>query len=56
MSIQSNIMDKQNKNTHIVIRINENLKKKYKNFCDENGYTLSKRIISLIIKELNGAK
>jgi len=49
-------MDKQLKNTHFVIRTNADFKQKYKNFCDDNGYTLSKRIISLMKKDLNEFK
>lgn len=45
-------MDKQLKNNHLIIRIDDELKKQYKKYCDDNGYTLSKRIIALIKKEL----
>ena len=45
-------MDKQIKNTHLIIRIDDKLKEKYKKYCDDNGYTLSKRILALIKKEL----
>jgi len=49
-------MDKQLKNTHFVIRTSVDFKEKYKNFCDDNGYTLSKRIISLMKNDLNAQK
>ena len=51
-------MDTQKKETHFVIRTNDVLKNEYRTFCDENGYTMSKRIISLIKQDIknNGKK
>lgn len=46
-------MDKQKKETHFVIRTSEEFKVLYKKFCDDNGYTMSKRIISLMKNDLN---
>lgn len=48
-------MNKQ-KSTQIVIRSEIEFKKNYKKFCEDNGYTMSKRIISLIKNDLNGKK
>ena len=46
--------DKQKKDTHFVIRTSDEFKELYKKFCDDNGYTMSKRIISLMKNDLNG--
>ena len=43
-------MTKQDKNLHI--RIDAELLLKYKEFCEKNGYTASKRIKNFIKKEL----
>ncbi len=40
----------------ITIRINENLRKEYKEFCNKNGYSLSKRLRLLIKKDMNNEK
>ncbi len=45
-------MNKQNKNTFFIIRVDDKFKKTYKDYCDDNGYTLSKRILSLIKKDI----
>ena len=47
-------MDKQNKNKHLVVRISSEFKEEYKKYCEDNGYTLSKRIIAIMKKDLNG--
>lgn len=47
-------MNKQRKDTQIVIRSMIDFKELYKKFCDDNGYTMSKRIISLMKNDLNG--
>lgn len=49
-------MDKQKKDTQIVIRSEIKFKELYKKFCDDNGYTMSKRIISLMKNDLNENK
>ncbi len=49
-------MEKQNKDTHLVIRISKEFKKQYKDYCEDNGYTLSKRILSLIKKDIENNK
>ena len=43
-------MTKQDKNLNI--RISTELLNKYKEFCEKNGYSLSKRIKNFIKKEL----
>lgn len=45
-------MSKQKEET-ITIRINKDLKEKYKTFCDDNGLSLSKRLRIFIETELN---
>lgn len=45
-------MDKQNKDTIISVRAKSSLKKEYKNLCETIGFTYSKRIISLIEKDI----
>lgn len=37
----------------ITIRIDENLRKEYKEFCNKNGYSISKRLRLLIKKDMN---
>ena len=49
---QVNNMCKQNKDTVISVRAKSSLKKEYKNLCESVGFTYSKRIISLIEKDL----
>ena len=49
-------MNIQNKDGILTIRISKILKENYKKYCDDNGYTLSKRIIALIKKELGDGK
>ena len=44
------------KETIIQIRIEDELKNKYVKFCNENGYTISKRIRLFIEKELDKEK
>ena len=44
--------DKQIKETHFVIRSTDEFKKQYKDFCDENGYTMSKRLTLLMKKDM----
>lgn len=41
------------KNKFFMIRVSDSLKSEYIKFCEKNGYTISKRIISLIVKDLN---
>jgi len=43
---------KNNKNKMINIRIDEVFYKKYKKFCETNGYSISKRIRVLIEKDI----
>jgi hypothetical protein len=49
-------MEKQRRDTQIVIRSLIEFKGQYKKFCEDNGYTMSKRIISLMKEDLNGQK
>lgn len=49
-------MSEQNKDTVISIRAKSSLKKDYKKYCESNGYTYSKRLISLIEKDLKYLK
>ena len=45
------------KERKITIRVSGNLYKKYKNFCNENGFSLSKRIRILLENDMkNGHK
>lgn len=36
--------DRQNKDRKLVVRITEKEHNEYKNYCDENGYSMSKRL------------
>lgn len=49
-------MSEQNKDSVISVRTKTSLKKEYKGICESNGYTYSKRIISLIEKDLEYLK
>lgn len=44
----------ENKKDYIHIRITKELKDKYIKYCDENGFSLSKKIRNFIEVELNG--
>ena len=41
------------KNKHLIIRIDEAVKDSYKEYCNNNGYTVSKRVLSLLKKDMN---
>jgi len=41
------------KEKKITIRIDENLRKKYREFCNKNGYSLSKRLRLIIKRDMN---
>lgn len=43
-----------NKEDNIRIRIDSELKNRYQEYCDENGFSISKRIRLLLEKDLNG--
>lgn len=43
-------------NDYLNIRINKEIKKQYIEFCNKNGYSLSKRIKLLIELDLNEKK
>ena len=45
-------MNEQKKEEYFVIRTTKELKVLFKQYCDDNGYTMSKRILSLIKKEI----
>ena len=47
---------RENKKTFITIRVNDELKNEFKEYCNKNGYNLSKRIISLIRKDMSNNK
>ena len=49
-------MYEQNKDTVISVRAKSSLKKEYKDLCESVGYTYSKRIISLIEKDIKELK
>ncbi len=46
--------DKQKKDRKIIIRTTEKMADDYLNYCELNGYSLSKRLRILITKDLNG--
>ncbi len=46
-------MNTQNKTKHLVVRISKEFKDQYKNYCDDNGYTISKRVLSLLKRDMN---
>jgi antitoxin component of RelBE/YafQ-DinJ toxin-antitoxin module len=43
-----------NKEDNIRIRIDSGLKNRYQEYCDENGFSISKRIRLLLEKDLRG--
>ncbi len=45
-------MNIQKKEEYFVIRTTKDLKTLFKEYCDDKGYTMSKRILSLIKKEI----
>jgi hypothetical protein len=45
---------KQNKERKILVRLTEESANEFINHCDNNGYTMSKRIRLLIEKDLKG--
>jgi len=45
---------KQNKERRILVRLTEESANNFINHCDNNGYTMSKRIRLLIEKDLEG--
>jgi hypothetical protein len=50
-----NIMKEyKNKEDNIRIRIDSGLKNRYQEYCDENGFSISKRIRLLLEKDLRG--
>lgn len=40
------------KEKNIIVRLPEELLSEYKNLCEENGYSMSKRIRSYILNEI----
>lgn len=46
--------NKQFKNRPIVVKLTDDLAKKFINYCDTNGYTISKRVRLLIEHDMNG--
>lgn len=45
-----------NKNNYLHIRIDNELKKKYQNYCNINGYSISKKLRLFIKSELKNEK
>lgn len=45
---------KQNKNRKLIVRMTDNEHDCYKHYCDNNGYTMSKRLRLLIEKDIEG--
>lgn len=45
-----------NKDKLLNIRIDDNTYSQYKEFCDKNGYTISKRIRSYILNDIKTIK
>jgi hypothetical protein len=45
--------DKQKKDRKIIIRLTENMANDYINHCNNNGYTISKRLRLLVEKDIN---
>jgi len=46
--------DKQNKDRKILVRLTEDKANEFINHCDNNGYTMSKRLRLLIEKDIEG--
>lgn len=45
---------KQNKDRKLIVRMTDNEHTQYKDYCDNNGYTMSKRLRLLIEKDIEG--
>ena len=45
---------RQNKIIKLSVRVDEDLRVKYHNFCKDNGYSLSKRIRFYMEKDMDG--
>lgn len=43
----------QNKETKLSIRLDKNIRENYHDFCNKNGYSLSKRLRLLIEKDMD---
>jgi len=46
--------DKQFKESRLIVRMTDVEHKTYKDYCDKNGYTMSKRVRLLIDKDIEG--
>jgi hypothetical protein len=46
--------DKQNKDRKIIIRLTNDLANDFINHCDNNGYTMSKRLRLFVEKDIKG--
>jgi|LauGreDrversion4_2_1035121.scaffolds.fasta_scaffold71137_4 hypothetical protein len=47
-------MNDENKITQFVIRTKKSVKTDYINYCNNNGFTMSKRLMSLLLKDMEG--
>ncbi len=45
-------MSDENKITQFVIRTKKSIKTNYINYCNDKGYTMSKRLMLLLIKDM----
>ena len=46
--------DKQNKDSVVLVRLTPQIHKEFSDYCDNNGYSMSKRIRLFIEKDLSG--
>jgi len=49
---QTNTMSIQKKDAQLSFRINKELREEYKEYCEDKGYTYSKRIIALMKEDM----
>lgn len=47
-------MSDENRITQFVIRTKKSIKTDYINYCNDKGYTMSKRLMSLLLKDMEG--
>ncbi len=52
MYIQTNDMNIQKKDGQLSLRINKEQREQFKEFCEKKGFTYSKRIVALMMKDI----
>jgi len=49
-------MNKRAKAHYLVVRIDNDFKQKYIEYCNDNGYTLSKRVLAIMKRDMENNK